>query len=413
MPPYSYRTPSRLRFFDAFDAKPKDQSMIDFCNQNKSYPWCPSQPTASRWLRDRQQQLEDPEGPSPGRCKRRKQRGVKKRDLSTVIDFMACGPTTLRKKDYQYWQDVSKASYTTLKRRMNERKPPVIRSRRRKTTEISQANKDLRKEYGLKYRDETAESLWQWIHWTDEAHLDRAQAIDQWIFREKGNLEGLLMEQPSAGSLVLHIAASVSWHHKSELIFYNDDHWNNEHIRELWQSQKPRRNRRNKSEKDFQIELLQWKNSQPPETVKKGNSMTQVYYSQQILPQHMDYIYKQKAAGLPAILMEDGDPSHGHRSDENMAHLARVKARIQLHDHPPQSPDLNPIEGVWLLLNERLKQIYNNEIASMDYFALKEAIKAAWNCITLEEIRNRIRDMPYRCCELVKTGGQRVKGAKW
>ena len=296
---------------------------------------------------------------------------------------------------------------------MKERDPPIIRSRRRKTEAISDTNKSLRTDYGYTYKDETVDSLWQWIHWTDEAHIDRAQAIDQWIFREQGHSEGLLMEQPAVGSLVLHIAASVSWHHKSDLIFYNDEHWGTEHIHELWKAQKPRRNRASKSEEEFQTELLKWKNSQPPETVKRGNSMTQQYYTQQILPQHVDYIQKQKAAGFPAILMEDGDPSHGHRSNDNLAHLARVKARIQLHDHPAQSPDLNPIEGVWLLLNERLKQLYKDQIASMDYWELKEAIKAAWHCITQQEIRNRIKDMPWRCQQLVRTRGQRVKGSVW
>ena len=141
--------------------------------------------------------------------------------------------------------------------------------------------------------------------------------------------------------------------------------------------------------------------------------MTQQYYTQQILPQHIDHIHRQKEAGWPAILMEDGDPSHGHRSDDNMAHLARVRARIQLHIHPAQSPDLNPIEGIWLLLNERLKQLYSDQLASMDYWQLKEAIKAAWHCITQQEIRTRIRDMPWRCTQLISTGGRRIKGSKW
>ena len=42
------------------------------------------------------------------------------------------------------------------------------------------------------------------------------------IFREEGNYEGLLIEEPTLGYLVLYIAALVSWYYKSNLIFYND-----------------------------------------------------------------------------------------------------------------------------------------------------------------------------------------------
>lgn len=53
--------------------------------------------------------------------------------------------------------------------------------------------------------------------------------MNQYIFRESGNHEALLYEEPAPGHLVLHIAASVSWHHKSDLIFYNDGQWTHSH----------------------------------------------------------------------------------------------------------------------------------------------------------------------------------------
>jgi hypothetical protein len=141
--------------------------------------------------------------------------------------------------------------------------------------------------------------------------------------------------------------------------------------------------------------------------------MTNSYYTENVLPQHIHYIHEQRKQGWPAVLMEDGDPSHGHRTVNNHAHQARVKSFITLHDHPPQSPDLNPIEGVWLLLNERLKQLHGDRIATMGYWQLKDAVSQAWKAVTLPEIQARIADMPWRCKQLVKTGGKRIKGAKW
>jgi len=44
---------------------------------------------------------------------------------------------------------------------------------------------------------------------------------------------------------------------------------------------------------------------------------------------------------------------------------------------------------------------------------LKEILQEEWNKITLEEIRERIAEMPERCQRLVNTGGAPIKGAKW
>ena len=87
--------------------------------------------------------------------------------------------------------------------------------------------------------------------------------------------------------------------------------------------------------------------------------------------------------------------------------------RILLHDHPPQSPDLNPIEGIWLLLKERLKQLYKDQLNEMTYWEFKRAVQRCWSLIELQEIRERIDEMPERCKQLIQQGGARIKGSKW
>ena len=145
LPPHSYRTPSKTRFFDAFDARPSGQAIITFCKENKDCTWCPSQPTASRWLKEREE-LDSDE--TPGRRKSAARRGRKKRSLQPILEVMASGPQPLRKNDWQYFQQQAGVSRRTLKRRMNERDPPIIRSRRRQTEAISAINKQLRIDYG-------------------------------------------------------------------------------------------------------------------------------------------------------------------------------------------------------------------------------------------------------------------------
>lgn len=410
IPPHYYRTPRRARFFDAYDQRPTHQALLQFCKQHKSEEWCPSQPTASRWLKQRAQSLDDV---SPERRPRARGVGRPRKNVTAQVEIMATGPTTLRKNDYNWHAQQAGVSGRTLRRRIDERRPRIIRSFRRNTEYISKPNKTKRKAYGQAHKHETVDSLWQWIHWTDETHIDRAMSIATGIFRELGNYEGLVYEEPVPLHLVVHVAASVSYWHKSELIFYNDGQWTHQHLLKVWKKDKPRRNRRTKPEEQYQQELRDWEAKQPPETVKQGNSMTQAYYNSHILPQHLYHIQKQKEQGYPAILMEDGDPSHGHQSVSNLPAEARRKALVALHDHPAQSPDLNPIEACWLLLKEKLKQLYDETLHQMNYWQLKEAIKHCWSLITMQQIRERIDEMPWRCTELIRTGGSRIKGDKW
>jgi len=92
----------------------------------------------------------------------------------------------------------------------------------------------------------------------------------------------------------------------------------------------------------------------------------------------------------------------------SVAHKLKDANWITNLKHPAQSPNLNPIEGIWNIIKQRLRRrIFHSSKE------LKDAIQEEWDKITLEEIRVRIRDMPRRCDLLVKTGGQAIKSAMW
>jgi len=81
---------------------------------------------------------------------------------------------------------------------------------------------------------------------------------------------------------------------------------------------------------------------------------------------------------------------------------------IQNLTHPAQSPDLNPIEGIWSIIKQRLRRrIFDSEEE------MKEALQEEWDKITMEEIRDRIADMPRRCAQLIRSGGKPIRGNKW
>ena len=176
------------------------------------------------------------------------------------------------------------------------------------------------------------------------------------ILREKGTRYDPenLQEMPDFQGIKLHIAASVSYHHKSDLVLYND-----ENDQPLIKPQKPCRPRRRKLDTDEEWEqrLREWEASLPHEgeVKSKGNSMTQQYYADTLLPFYIRCILRAQATGRRVFLQEDGDPSHGARENKkskipNICEQLRRRHFIESHSNPAQSPDLNPIEACWGIL---------------------------------------------------------------
>ena len=65
---------------------------------------------------------------------------------------------------------------------------------------------------------------------------------------------------------------------------------------------------------------------------------------------------------------------------------------IEVLEHPAQSPDLNPIEAIWNLLNERVHQR-----KWKDQYELRTVVQEEWDRIKLSEIQARIAEMSWRC----------------
>jgi len=67
---------------------------------------------------------------------------------------------------------------------------------------------------------------------------------------------------------------------------------------------------------------------------------------------------------------------------------------------PSQSPDLNPIENLWEIVNRKIRdQNYKN------LNELYEAIKDVWKNIPEETINKLIQSMPKRCQDVINAKG--------
>ena len=95
------------------------------------------------------------------------------------------------------------------------------------------------------------------------------------------------------------------------------------------------------------------------------------------------------AAGLPedvhAVLVLDRAGWHG-------AKALAVPANVTLVPLPPYSPELNPVERVWLYLRERFLSLR----VFRDYRAIVDACCTAWNRLTADPSRLRsLCDQPW------------------
>ena len=137
--------------------------------------------------------------------------------------------------------------------------------------------------------------------------------------------------------------------------------------------------------------------------------MSQEFYAREVLPRHIKEIKTlEERLQRQIYLQEDGDPSHGNKSTNNPCFRLKRAAGLLILVHPAQSPDLNPIEAIWMIIKQRLRGGRWSTVAEF-----KAAIQREWDRITLEDIRKRIREMPWRCKKVVELEGKRVRSSVW
>ena len=75
--------------------------------------------------------------------------------------------------------------------------------------------------------------------------------------------------------------------------------------------------------------------------------------------------------------------------------------------HPPQSPDLHPMEGIRNILKQRgRRRVFNSVEELMGYYRMREQSYIKRGSV-------RISDMPRRFQVKVKTGGNAIKSVLW
>ena len=96
-------------------------------------------------------------------------------------------------------------------------------------------------------------------------------------------------------------------------------------------------------------------------------------------------------------LMQDNAPPH----TSNYATKFFKTQRIPVMKWPPSSPDLNPIENIWDIIDDRLKAMRPKNLKELQLM-----IEQIWNSITPETCKKLVDSMPRRLknCQRVNGG---------
>ena len=100
------------------------------------------------------------------------------------------------------------------------------------------------------------------------------------------------------------------------------------------------------------------------------------------------------------IFQQDNDPKH----TSCVAKKYFASKKIRILDWPSQSPDLNPIEHLWEVLERQMK---GRKPSNKD--ALFAKIKEEWSKIPLDVLVNLVDSMPRRCAAVTQSKGYPTK----
>jgi hypothetical protein len=408
---YEADTVKKSRFFNAYDRDVGTKSLTLIAEDAGT-----TQPTATRWLKEREEH-----GRDAYRSSRKKSKKLgRKPSLSKQRLRDLCDPEKNPVRKQLYEAQIAFHSLRVHPRTLQRLlKKWTTRGQRYKCAyvkkQISKVNKGKRVKYGEENKDKPIHGFWDKKVFTDEAHIDPDAQGGEYVLREQPPFGDRydprnMQEKPQQRGVMLHVAAWVSWDAKAEkLEFYHDEE---DYIEKPKRPRKPRR-RKHESEEVWEHRIKEWEATAPHEKEVKtqGNSMTQKYYVERLLPIYVDAVKTLRERDSTHTeeyeLQEDGDPSHGLKR-EGLAQLYKAEHNIRNFVHPPQSPDLNPIEACWNILKQRVRKHVWHDIEE-----LKEILQREWAAITQQEIQSRIAEMPERCKKLIRFSGKPIKSSLW
>ena len=98
-------------------------------------------------------------------------------------------------------------------------------------------------------------------------------------------------------------------------------------------------------------------------------------------------------------LQQDNNPKHTSRVAKDFI----VENGINVMDWPLNSPDLNPIENLWLVIKNKVEKRMPKNLDELKQFLVEE-----WEAIPEQIVNNLIKSMKTRCQMVLEKNGDRI-----
>ena len=106
------------------------------------------------------------------------------------------------------------------------------------------------------------------------------------------------------------------------------------------------------------------------------------------------------------MFVQDDDPSQNSAA----ARKERKKLGVEVHSIHPRSPDINPIENVFHLLDRKLRsEAVEQNITNESYKEFSARVKSTIENIPVEQIDKIIDTMPKRMRDIINVRGEQIK----
>ena len=133
--------------------------------------------------------------------------------------------------------------------------------------------------------------------------------------------------------------------------------------------------------------------------------MTGTYFSN-FINRNFNTMFQTADKGKSRIWVQDGDPSQ----NSEVAKSAMSRANSTLLKLPPRSPDLHPIENLFHIASNKLKeQAVSQNITKESFEQFKQRAVNTMYSIRIETINNLIESMNARLNDVIRNIGKRAR----
>jgi DDE superfamily endonuclease len=132
--------------------------------------------------------------------------------------------------------------------------------------------------------------------------------------------------------------------------------------------------------------------------LEDGKKVNFTIYRDQILTGPLQECWEEPFEDVEQpVVMEDNAPPH-----KKVCIPVRQELGMKCHQHPPNSPDLNPIENIWAHMKHIISKKYAH-ITSQK--VMKEVVVSIWNDFMDHRWDHFVESMPERIQAVIKARG--------